>query len=70
MWGGGVHYKGMVHDATSCRFFYLGRILRKSRSFLLNFSEAVCFVLSTVGIGTLNVEPIHQQLSDEYLFRK
>ena len=44
--------------------------VRKSGSHLINSSEAVCFVLSTVGIGTPKVEPIQQQLSDEYLFWK
>ena len=42
--------------------------VRKSGSPVLNFFEAVFFVLSTVGIGTPNVEPIQQQLSDQHLF--
>ena len=44
--------------------------VRKSVSPLLNFVEAVFFVLSTVGIGTPNVVPIQQQLPDEHLFWK
>ena len=44
--------------------------VRKSGSLLLNFFEAVFFVLSTVGIDTPNVEPIQQQLSDEHIFWK
>ena len=42
----------------------------KSGSPLLNFFEAVLFVLSTVGICTPNVEPIQQQLSDAHLIWK
>ena len=34
------------------------------------FFKAVFFVLSRVGIGTINIEPIQQQLSDEHLFWK
>ena len=50
--------------------FFFNQRVRKSVSPLLNFFEAVFFVLSTVGIGTSNVEPIQQQLSDEHLLWK
>ena len=36
--------------------------VRKCGSPLLNFFEAVFFVLSTVGIGTPNVEPIQPDM--------
>ena len=48
---------------------FSNQIVRRSGSHL-HFLEAVFFVLSAAGIGTLNVEPIQQQLSDEHLFRK
>ena len=44
--------------------------VRRSGSHLLQFFEAVFFVLSADGIGTPNVHPIQQQLYDEHLFRK
>ena len=44
--------------------------VRTSGTPLLHFFEAAFFVLSAVGIGTPNVEPIHQQLYDELIFSK
>ena len=56
-------------DKLSLATFSNQRV-KKSASLLNNFFEAVFFVLSTVGIGTPNVEPIQQQLSDKHLFWK
>ena len=42
----------------------------KSLDLLSLMFRSVFFVLSTIGIGTPNLKPIQQQLSNEHLFWK
>ena len=60
----------LVGDDDDTLATFSNQRVKKSGLPLLNFFEAVFFVLSTVGIGTPNVEPIQQQVNDEHLFWK
>ena len=59
----------LVGDDDDTLATFSNQRVKKSGSPLLNCFEAVFFV-STVGIGTPNVEPIQQQVYDEHLFWK